>query len=186
MNPYVDTKERADPRRSPLPAYGPVDAVLGYVVFYVFVDRATPAIVDALATALPDVAASLFRAGLAAVLWFVLAATLLDQLRRQLAALGVGSRADVRRAERPRAAPTGLQLAGYLVVFLLGGVVAVWTFEPAVRAGISLIWIVGTLDVTRFVFLEFVLMVVFFVAFASATRALDRLIIGGIRSVLTD
>ena len=36
-----------------------------------------------------------------------------------------------------------------------------WTFEPAVQAGISLIWIVGTLDPTRFALLEFVLMIVF-------------------------
>jgi hypothetical protein len=160
--------------------------LLGYVVFYIFVDRATPTVVDVFTAALPDVSPSLVRLGLAGALWFILAVTLIDQLRRQLAALGVGSRDDVSRAERSRGAPTDLRLVGYLVVLLLGGIVAVWTFEPAVRAGIAMIRIVGTLDVSGFVLLKFVLMVVFFVAFASATRALDRLIIGGIRKMLAD
>jgi len=40
------------------------------------------------------------------------------------------------------------------------------------------IWIVGTLDATRFALLDFVLMIVFFITFASTIHALDRLIIG--------
>ena len=186
MNSYVNTKGSADSGRSPLPAYGPIDALLGYVVFYVFVDRATPTVVDVLTAAVPDMAASLIRLGLAGVLWFILAVTLIDQLRRQLAALGIGGRDDVSRAERSRVAPTELRFVGYLAVLLLGGIVAAWTFEPAIRAGINFIRIVGTLDVSAFVIVEFVLMIVFFIAFASATRALDRLIIGGIRKLLTE
>ena len=42
MIAYVGSDEHADRGRSPLPAYGPIDVVLGYVVFYVFVGRATP------------------------------------------------------------------------------------------------------------------------------------------------
>lgn len=185
MNSYVNTEKRAGSGRAPFPAYGPVDAVLGYVVFYVFVDRATPTVVEVLAAALPNIASSLVRLGLAGALWFILAVTLIDQLRRQLAALGVGSRDDVSRAERSRVAPTGLQLGGYLVVLLLGSIIATWTFEPAIRAGITFIQIVGTLDTSVFVLVEFVLMVVFFVAFAGVTRALDRLIIGSVRRLLT-
>jgi hypothetical protein len=98
----------------------------------------------------------LVRLGLAVLLWFILVVTFLDQLRRQLAALGFGS-----RGEQSRGAPTDLRLVGYLVALLLGGTIAAWTFEPAVQAGISLIWIVGTLDPTRFALLEFVLMIVF-------------------------
>lgn len=185
MNSYGPAPERTDPGRCRLPAYGPIDAVLGFVAFYVFVDRATPTVVDVLAVAVPAASPSLVRLGLAATLWFVLAVTLLDRARRQLAALGVGSRDDVGRAERSRAAPTRLQFAGYLVVLLLGGVVAAWTFEPAVRTGIALIRTVATLDVAAFDPLGFVTMVVFFVAFAGATRALDRLVVGGIRRRLT-
>lgn len=185
MNTNDKTGTRSDSGPS-LPAYGAIDAVLGYVVFYVFVDRATPTVVDVVIAVLPDVSPSLVRLGLAGALWFILAVTLLDQIRRQLAALGVGSRDDVSRAEQARGAPTDIQLVGYLVVLLLGGIIAAWTFEPAIRSGISLIRVVGTLDVTRFMFPEVVLMVVFFIAFAIATRALDRLLIGSVRKLLTD
>lgn len=120
------------------------------------------------------------------MLWFILVVTFLDQLRRQFAALGFGSRNKGRHAERSRDAPTDLHPVESLVVFLLGGIIAVGTFEPAVQSGISLIRIVGTLDVTRFVLFEFVPMVVSFITFASATRALDRLIIGSIRKLSSD
>jgi hypothetical protein len=172
-------------RGSPVPAYGPVDAVLGYVVFYVFVDRATPTVVDVLTTAIPDLTPSLVRLGLAMVLWFVLAAILLDQTRRQLAALGLGSRSDVRRARRRRAAPSNLQFVGYLLVVLVGGTVAAWTFEPAVRAGIAVVRVVATLDVVAFAPLDLVTIAVFFVAFSGATHALDRVVIGSIRRLWT-
>lgn len=181
----MGTTKRADNGQSPLPAYGPIDATLGYVVFYVFVDRATSTVVGVVTTALPTVSPSLVRLGLAAMLWLILVVTFLDQLRRQLVALGVGSRDDVSRAERSRDAPTDLRLVEYLVVLLVGGIIAAWTFEPAVQSGISLLWIVGTLDATRFALLEFVQMIGFFITFASATRALDRLIIGGVRKLLT-
>jgi len=176
----METKKHGNRDQLPLLAYGPIDAALGYVVFYVFVDRATSTVVEVVSTAIPSMSPSVVRLGLAVLLWFILVVTFLDQLRRQLAALGFGS-----RGEQSRGAPTDLRLVGYLVALLLGGTIAAWTFEPAVQAGISLIWIVGTLDPTRFALLEFVLMIVFFVSFASATRALDRLIIGSIRKLLT-
>jgi hypothetical protein len=179
INTYVETRKSSEPRRSSLPAYGPIDALLSYVVFYIFVDRATPTVVEVITTALPNISPSLVQLGLAVALWFILAVTLIDQLRRQLAAFGVGSHDDVSRAERSGVAPTDLQLGGYLVVLLLGSIIATWTFEPAIRAGISFIQIVGTLDTSAFVLVEFGLMIVFFISFAGATRALDRLIIGG-------
>jgi hypothetical protein len=181
MNPYANPQTRGDAGRAPLPAYGPLDALLSYVVFYIFVDRATPTVVDVVTTALPDTSPSLVQLGLAGALWFIFAVTLLEQLRRQLAALGVGSREGVSRAEGSRATPTDRQVLGYVVVLLVGGIVAVWTFEPAIQAGLGLIRGVATLDGTAFVPREFVLMVVFFVSFGTATRALDRLVIGGIR-----
>lgn len=59
-----------------------------------------------------------------------------------------------------------------------------WTFETAVQAGIALIRIVGTLDSSAFVTVEFVVMVVFFVSFAAATHSLDRLVIGTVRRLI--
>lgn len=183
MNTHLDAEPRAR-GRTPLPAYGPIDALLGFAVFYVFVERATPTVVDVVTAALADVAPSLVRLGLAAALWFVLAATVLDQARRQLAALGVGSHDDVDRSERSRGAPTGLRWLGYLVASLAGGAVAAWTFEGAVATGISLIRAVAALDVAGVAPLEFVAMIVFFVAFGIATRSLDRLVVGTLRRIL--
>src|SRR6056297_2245399 len=75
--------------RPQFPAYGPIDAVLGLVLFYVVVDRATPTVVDVFGEVLPDVSSSTVELGLAIFLWFVVAVTLIEQLRRQLIALAV-------------------------------------------------------------------------------------------------
>jgi hypothetical protein len=154
--------------------------VLGYAVFSVFVDRATPAVVEAFGgvAGLPP---ELVRFGLAAVPWFVLVVTVLDRGRRRLVALGVCSRRDVERARRERRAPTE---AAFL--FSLAGVVAAWTFEAAVAAGVSLVRAAGTLDPSRVVSLELVAMVVRFVAFGGATRALDRQVAEGVRSLAAE
>lgn len=171
-------------RHPHLPAYGPVDAVVGYAVFYVFVERATPTTVDVFTTAVPGIAAETVRLALAALLWFVLAVTVLEQLQRQLAALGVGTRTAVARADREAGTPGETRLLAYLGGLAAGGAVAVWTFETAVQAGIALIRIVGTLDSSAFVTVEFVVMVVFFVGFAVATHSLDRLVIGTVRRLI--
>lgn len=184
MNTPVTTRSRTATRSGRhVPAYGPVDAVLSFVVFYVFVERATPTVVDVLFGVL-DVAPSAIGFGLAALLWFVLAVTAIDQVRRQFAALGVGSREDVARAHRGRATPSEPQALAYVALLLVGGLVAYWTFEPAVRSGIDLIQFAATLDSAVFVPVDVVLMVVFFVAFAAATKSLDRLTIGAVRTLL--
>ena len=71
-----------------------------------------------------------------------------------------------------------------LVGLLLGGTIATWTFERGVATAVSLIRIVGTLDVSDFPVGAFLVMVVFFVAYAAATRSLDRLLVGGVRWLL--
>ena len=71
-----------------VPAYGPVEGVLGVALFYVLVDRASPMVVSVTAELLPGVPASAIRTSLAASIWVVGAVTVVDQLRRQLAALG--------------------------------------------------------------------------------------------------
>lgn len=173
---------RADAREGRIaPAYGPVEAALGFALFYVLVDRATPTVVDVISGALPP---SLVGLGLAAALWFVLAVTVLDQARRQLAALGVVG--EDRSGGRPddRVAPSESRALAYLVGLLVGGLVAVWTYEGAVGTAVSLLRAVAALDAGAFATVEFVAMVAFFVSFGVATRSLDRLVVGGFRWTL--
>ncbi|MFC7203334.1 hypothetical protein ACFQJC_07385 [Haloferax namakaokahaiae] len=176
--------EGTAPRRArSFPAYGPVDTAISYAVFYIFVDYATPTVVDAAAIVFPSVSPSSVRFGLAALLWFVLVVTLLDQARRQLAALGVG----VKDAYQSRGHP-GVPSATWMVVYgglaLVGGAIASLTFDRALETGRELILFFATLDLARFVPADFVLLVVFFVSFGVATFALDRLVIGGVRAVV--
>lgn len=185
MDHSVDAGARTGaPRGRHVPAYGPVDAALGFALFYVLVARSTPTVV----AVLPDVtgvSASLVRLGLAAVLWFVLAVTVVDQVRRQLAALGIGSHDAVRRDARSRAVPSGTRTLAYLALALLGGVVAAWTFDRAIETVTSLLPAVATLDAGAFALGEVAVMAAFFVSFGVATHALDRLLIGGVRALLS-
>lgn len=174
--------ETAHERR--FPAYGPIDALLTFALFYVVVDRATPTVVDVVTDVLPSVSPSLVGLGLAAFLWFVLLATLLDQGRRQLVALGVID-GDVRRPTLWSAVlPTGASTVAYLVVLLLSGALAWRTFDRAIATAVSVIRWIAALDFGAFVSVEFLVLVVFFVAFGLAAASLDRLVIGGIRAVL--
>jgi hypothetical protein len=185
MNAHVGSGTRTAPRRRrSVPAYGPVDAVLGYVLFYVVVDRATPTVVDVIPGVL-DVSASLVRLGLAAFLWFVLVTTALDQARRQLAALGVVD-GDTRESFWSPAIPSETQTLAYVALLAVGGLVAAWTFEPAIETAVSLIRVVAALDGGAFDLAAFAVMVVFFVSFETAAYALDRLLVGGIRMMLVD
>jgi hypothetical protein len=186
MSTVVDSGSRTDAGdRRYFPAYGPIEAALGFVMFYVIVDRATPTVVDVVTAVFPTVSPSLVRLGLAVFIWFVLTVTVIDQGRRQLAALGVGSRADVRREARTRATPSAPRAVAYLVVFLVGGALAAWTFDPAIDIAVSLIPIVATFDFGALVLVDLVVLVVFFVSWGAAIAALDRLVIGGIRAILT-
>lgn len=154
--------------------------MLSVTVFYVFVERATSTVVDVFTAAVPGVSASAVGFGLAALLWFVLAVTVLDQLQRQLAAVGVGTRSAVARADREAGTPGETRLFAYLAGLTVGGAVAVWTLET------GMVRIVGTLDAAGFALVEFLTMLVFFVAFAAATHSLDRLVIGTVRRLIGD
>jgi hypothetical protein len=175
MDRHADAEARRSRRRHRLPAYGPVEAALGYWVFYVFVDRATPAVVEVLTDAL-DVAPADVRFALAAALWFVLAATVLGQALEQVAAL---------RGEGDDAVPSEARAVGYLVVVLVGGLVAGWLFDRAIDTGIDVVRATATLDASGLSVLDVTLLVVFFLAFGAATRAVDRLAIGGVRAALS-
>lgn len=187
MSTYRNTGSHVDSRsEQSVPAYGPIDAALGYVLFYVVVGRATPTVVAVTTDAVPDVSPSLVELGLAAALWFVLAVTVLEQARRQLAALGIGTRNGDDFDLVARLLPAERRPLAYLVALLVGGVVAAWTFDRGVETAVSTIRVVATLDAAAFVPADFAVMVVFFVSFSVATHALDRLSIDAVRAMLTD
>jgi hypothetical protein len=187
MSTRVDSRSRTASRDGRyVPAYGPVDAALGYALFYVIVDRATPIVVDVFGGVLGATAASV-RLGLAAFLWFVLVVTAVDQARRQLAALGVVGDADVTDGSIwSPAVPSETQALAYVVLLVLGGLVAAWTFEGAIGTLVSLIRVVAALDPGAFVLGEFLVMALFFVSFEAATYAADRLLVGGVRAMLLE
>ncbi|WP_253805958.1 hypothetical protein [Haloferax sp. Q22] len=189
MNAHANIGPDRARKHEPFPAYGPVDAALGFVVFYLFVERATPTIVETLTSVVPGISASAVGFGLAAFLWFIFVVTTLDQLRRQLAALGVvaGDAGRPVRVELGRAVPTTPRLLVYAVISVVGGSIAVLTFDRAVDAGIAFIRLVVDLGVGVFPFgafpiVEFLVMVVFFVSFGAATHSLDRVVIGIVRA----
>jgi len=171
---------------SAFPAYGPIDAALSYGLFVVFVDRATPTVVDVFSEDVLDLPPSLVRFATATLLWFVLAVAIIDQVRKQLAALGVGSYDAAELQLWSSLSPSPMRTAGYAIGAIVGAAVAALTFERAIDTGVSLIRIVATLDVAAFYLLDFVVLVVFFLAFGAATHSIDRLAIDGIRALLAD
>jgi hypothetical protein len=171
-----------DGERNRFPAYGPVEAMLGYLLFYVLVSRATPAAVAAFDGAGVGLSPAFLRFGLAAALWFVLALTAVDQSRRQLAALGVGTYDDGRLRVWSRVAPSSLRATGYLLALTVGAAVAAATFDRAVETLLSLIP-VAVVDGTAVDLVDVLSLVAFFIAYSVAARSLDRLAIGAIRAL---
>ena len=165
------------------PAYGPIDSILSYVVFYIFVEQATPTIIEVFTT-VTGMPASAVGFGTAALLWFILVVTGIDIVRRQLAAVGIGTRDSIDQTDRQRGAPSTTRMLVYAGVVVVGGAIASVTFQTAVDVGITMIRILGTLDFATFDFVAFFVMILFFVTFGAATRALDRLVIGGVRAVI--
>ena len=166
------------------PAYGPIEALLGYALFYVIVDRATPTVVDVVGDVLPGVAPSTVGFGLAAFLWFVLVVTVIDQLRRQLAALGVVEEDPTPVSIWNYVLPTERRTTLHVAVLVVGGAVAAATYGTAVDTAVSLIRVVAALNVSGVLTVEVVVLVVFFVAYNLASHALDRLAIGGLRTLM--
>jgi protein-S-isoprenylcysteine O-methyltransferase Ste14 len=184
MDTHVTSRDHRDAGLvGAFPAYGPVEAVLGYAMFYVFVDRATPAVVEVFSETVLDLSPSFVGFGLAAALWFVLVLTVVDQVRRQLAALGLGSYDEYQLRVWSRVTPASLRAAGYLLAFGAGTVVAGLTFERAVDALLSLIPVVATVDVAAVDVVGLVVLVVFSVSYSAATHSLDRLVVDGIRTL---
>jgi len=177
---------RVDKEDIQFPAYGPIEAGLGYLLFYVLLDRVTPAVVTVFSETVLDLSPSFVRFGLATALWFVLVVTAIDQLRRQLAALGVGTYDDYRLRVWSRVTPSSLQTTGYLLALVAGTAVAMITFDRAVEALLSLIPVASTVDVVAFDLVELFVMVVFFPSYSAAAHSLDRLVIGGVRTLMSE
>lgn len=172
-----------DEENNQFPAYGPIEAGLDYLLFYVLVDRTTPAVVTVFSDTVLDLSPSFVRFGLATALWFVLVVTALDQVRRQLAALGVGTYDEYQLRVWSRVTPSSLRTAGYLLALITGTAVTVITIDRAVEALLSLIPVVATVDLVAFDLVELFVMVVFFISYSIAAHSLDRLVIGGIRTL---
>jgi len=184
MTAYADARPDSSGGQH-VPACGPLEAVLGYALFYLIVERATPTITATFSEIL-SVSPSVVGFGLAAALWFVFLVTAVDQARRQLAAIGVGTHEAVRRDEsRPRTLSETRAL-GYLTLVLVGSIVALWTADAAISSLVGMMEVVSTADAGAFVLLDLVVVVLFFVAYGSVTHALDRLVIGGIRELLVE
>jgi hypothetical protein len=179
-----DADARTGSERPVPPADGPIEAALGFVLFYVVVDRATPTVVDVFAEEVLDLAPSLVGLALAGFLWFVLVVSVVDQVRRQLAALGLASHDAVGWTPWQPSPLSGGGVLGYGVLLAVGSLVAVLTVQTGLATAVELIPIVATLDVAAFPVADFVVMVVFFVSYGLATRALDRLVMGALRSAV--
>jgi hypothetical protein len=138
-NAYAGSGSEGEKRRDPrpaVPAYGPVEAFLGFVLFLLVVERATPVVVSVVTDALPEVSPSTVGFGLATFAWFALAATVADQATRKLAALGIGPR-EAKRLDRTAGILSEPRALGYLAAALLGGAVAVLTFERGVGTAVA-------------------------------------------------
>ena len=112
--------------------------------------------------------------------------TAIDQTRRQLAALGVGTYDDPRLHVWSRVTPSSLRTAGYLLALITGTAVAVITIDRAVEALLVLIPVVATVDLVAFDLVELFVMVVFFISYNVAAHSLDRLVIGGIKTLTSE
>ena len=187
MNRSVASGDRdVEEEVSQFPAYGPIEAILGYLLFYVLVGRVTPAIVTVFSDRVLDLPPSVIRFGLASALWFMLVVTAIDQIRRQLAALGVGRYDDYQLRLWSRVTSPSLRTAGYVLAMVAGATIAVVTFDRAIEALLSLIPVVATVDVVAFDFIGLFVLVVFFLSYSVATHSLDRLVIGGVRALMSE
>jgi hypothetical protein len=186
MDPRTTDPDRRDGPgdEGAFPAYGPIDAVLGYALFYLIVDRATPVIVETFSETVLDLSPSFVRFGLAAALWAILALTVFEHPRRQLAALGLVTDNRDRLRLWSRVSPPSIRSAGYLVALAVGAAVAAVTVDPAIGTVVSLIRVLATLETAAFDPVAVLVMLVFFVAYGLATHALDRLVVDGLRALL--
>lgn len=174
------------------PEFGPVDAVLGFALFYFLVGLATVVAVDSLANSAPTLVPEPLSTWAAYLLWVVLALVALGQLVVQVQS---NPRTFATAAERRQfletRRPTERQYRWWAVWVFVGGAVAyvtfsrfVPTFATVVRFFVDLF--VGPVPTGPFRVVDAFLFVSFFVAYSVLTRGLDRLVIGSLRSLVAD
>lgn len=170
-------------------AYGSVEVIVVYVLFYLIVDLATPVIVEELAGPFPDQVPEPVTTYAAVALWLFLGLVLFAAVRTQVAENPrVFDDADEREAFLDEHRPTRetYLLSGALVV--VGGVAAILTWDVFVAVLEDVLSVlVVELDGDRPA-LPDAANVAFFVSFviavAAIARGLDRLVVGGVRELL--
>ena len=169
------------------PEFGPIEALVGFGVFAMLVDRLTPAAVAGLADRFPDLIAPL-TTGTAVLLWLVGGVTVLsialDLLRTNPRTFtDPEARAAFLDAQRPSTA----DVRRNLVVMVLGAATALLAWETVVGVFEAMIPVViepgGQLPASLSLG-NVAIFVVFFLAVAAYARALDRLVVGGAREFL--
>lgn len=176
----------AQPVERFVPAYGPIEAVLGYGFFYFLVHVGTPVVQAAVADSGLGIEPSLIGWAAAVALWAILLLTLLGQATEQASE-------NPRRYEDLAAARRGLdalapsmprmQAWSYLwVVGMLIAVFGIGVFLESFRALLSHGVVLLDSGFQGTVFTpEFVWFVVYTIAFSLVTRYTDRLILGWYR-----
>lgn len=72
------------------------------------------------------------------------------------------------------------------MALVAGTAIAVITFDRAVEPLLTLVPVVATVDIVAFDLVELFVMGVFFIAYSIAAHSLDRLVIGGIRVLVSE
>lgn len=176
------------PYRLLYPAYGPVESLVGFGLFYLLVDRLTPVVADALAGPVPALVPEPFATLVALLLWLVfgltVGTTVLAQVRANPPTFGSANERDAfLDANRPSERDYRFNLA----LLVLGGSTAVLAWPTMLEVLRGLLPVVVTLDGTVPAVLtvgNVAVLVVFFLGFAAYARGLDRLVVGGMREFL--
>ncbi|MCT9096445.1 hypothetical protein [Haloarchaeobius sp. HME9146] len=193
MSTETGTRETAGSHHEPQarfdllsPTDGPVAAGLWLVLFYFVVDRLSGPAVVAIQRWEPAVAADSVTTWLAVLLWLVVGAVVVKQLVRQVTANPRSFDSPTERlAFLDRDRPTQTAYVFYTATVLVGLVVAaaVW---PAVGTLLDRLFamVLERQDGATFDVQSAALLGAFFVGFAVAARAADRLVVGGCRDLL--
>lgn len=169
------------------PIDGAVEGILGFGLLYLLVDRLTPTILDTLARPLPQMVPEPVTTGLAGLLWLGLATTVFGVVRTFLDENPREFRSeDALRAWLDAVRPTPIAYLRWAILFVSGSIVAAATWVTAFEVLDGLLGVLT--DFTgqvpaEITILDTVLLVVFFVGFGFAARAIDSLIIGALREL---
>ena len=186
------TTERTAQDRRPVrllyPEYGPLEALIGFGVFYLILDYMMPTLVDTLAGPFPDLVPDPLATGTAMLLWLflgvIVAATVLDFLDKNPREFEDRSERDTYLDENR---PSDRHFQHNLALMFLGGATAVLSWSTAIevlREMFPVVVELGGLVPPGSSLVDGAVFVVFFIGVAAYARGLDRLVIGGMREFL--